>query len=222
MSTPPTKEEIDAYARTHGFPDSDYPYAEHINTCGSNDFSSIVPDGWYCVSFENACRNHDRCYITLGSVREECDERFMKDLQSACWQYIMRPWKQARYEPTPADIAIYHASAALVGPWVVVPPTPALRPNPLLPIPPTAQPQAVESLHRAYRVAEIYYLAVKATGGSYFAKSQELARNYKALVEDFLAGRTPVAEALPSWLLLLLDDSSSSSEAASSLLLLSV
>ena len=76
MNSPPTKAEIDEYARTHGFPDSDYPYAEHINTCGSNDFSSIVPDGWYCVSFANACRNHDRCYITLGSSREACDKNF--------------------------------------------------------------------------------------------------------------------------------------------------
>ena len=205
MNSTPTKAEIDEYARTHGFTDSDYPYAEHINTCGSNDFSSIVPDGWYCVSFANACRNHDRCYITLGSSREACDKNFRDDLRSACWKYIMRPWEQAPYSPTSSDWAIYHASAAVVGPWVTIPPVPAIRPSPLFPVPPIAQPQAADSLRRAYQVAEIYYQAVKASGEAYFSKSQELARRYKALVDDLLAGRTPTAEALPSWLLPLLE-----------------
>jgi hypothetical protein len=185
------KGEIDEYARANGFPNSDWPYHERENKCGGTDWSEHVPDGWYCVSFEQACRNHDHCYDTLGSNRDECDRRFHEDLIAASWKYIMRPWKQAPYEPTAKDFGIYQATAVLTGrPDIFgVPPVVAIMPNPFVPVPAHLQPWALDSLRRALVVAEIYYLIVKGFGGKYHAKAQERAREYKALVDEFVSAK---------------------------------
>jgi hypothetical protein len=102
----PSKPEIDAHARGNGFPRSDYPYYEPVNQCGGEGATSAVPDKYEVASnvpaptlqdpfrtrrvvifradFNNACNTHDRCYMTAGKAREDCDAQFNRDLLSAC------------------------------------------------------------------------------------------------------------------------------------------
>jgi hypothetical protein len=102
----PSKAEIDNHARENGFPRSDYPYYEPVNQCGGEGATSAVPDKYEVASnvaaptlqdpfrtrrvvifradFNNACNTHDRCYMTAGKAREDCDAQFNRDLLSAC------------------------------------------------------------------------------------------------------------------------------------------
>jgi hypothetical protein len=81
----PSKAEIDNYARANGFPQSDYPYYENVNECGGEGWSSTaIRDSWGKVSFKEACNNHDRCYMRLGSDLNACDDNFYKDARASC------------------------------------------------------------------------------------------------------------------------------------------
>lgn len=81
----PSKAEIDNYAKAHGFPNSDYPYYERTNRCGGEGWSgTAVRDSWGKVSFGDTCDNHDRCYMTLGSDLNACDDNFYKDARASC------------------------------------------------------------------------------------------------------------------------------------------
>lgn len=81
----PTKTEIDNHARINGFPRSDYPYYENVNGCGGEGWSdTAVRDNWGKVSFREACNNHDRCYMRLGSSLSACDDAFYNELRASC------------------------------------------------------------------------------------------------------------------------------------------
>lgn len=193
----PTKEQIDEYARSQGFPNSDYPYYEKVNSCGSGEYCKWVPDGWYPVSFNNACNNHDRCYMTCGTSQDECDNKFYEDLKAAIKRDLSQNTKniplvfspipmktvvggfRGDFKPTPIDFGIYQLSA-VAG---LAPPVP-------LPIG-TVLPRKVDaieptSLVRGLKVAEIYYRVVKGAGGSYHQNSQIQAKKYKELVETYI------------------------------------
>jgi hypothetical protein len=118
------KAEIDNYARANGFPRSDYPYYENVNGCGGEGWSeTAVRDSWGKVSFREACNNHDRCYMTLGSDVNACDDNFYKDLRSSCERdsYIRDPFFNEKI-PDPATLSAcyliattYYGSVRAVG-----------------------------------------------------------------------------------------------------------
>ena len=55
-----------------------------LNGCGSEG-SEWVPDSFlWIVSFVEACNNHDKCYGTCGSSKEDCDKKLGHDMENAC------------------------------------------------------------------------------------------------------------------------------------------
>jgi hypothetical protein len=69
----------------NGLPRSDYPYYENVNGCGGEGWSeTAVRDTWGKVSFREACNNHDRCYMRVGSDLNACDDNFYKDVRASC------------------------------------------------------------------------------------------------------------------------------------------
>lgn len=70
------------------WPDADAPnYYWKANGCGSDDFfGRIIPDKLFAgrVSLKGSCMRHDRCYMTVGKKRAECDYEFKADLHTAC------------------------------------------------------------------------------------------------------------------------------------------
>jgi hypothetical protein len=83
LSTPPTKAQIDAYMRIHGYSSSSFPAAEGPNGCGAQG-GVPVPDRVYT----SACNAHDLCYSTLSSysakTRADCDSAMLSAMKSAC------------------------------------------------------------------------------------------------------------------------------------------
>jgi hypothetical protein len=120
----PNKAEIDNYAKANGFPRSDYPYYENVNGCGGEGWSeTAVRDSYGKVSFHEACNNHDRCYMTLGSDLNACDDNFYKDLRASCERdsYIRDPFFDTKI-PDPATLSAcyriattYYGSVRAVG-----------------------------------------------------------------------------------------------------------
>ncbi|MGB3612309.1 MAG: tectonin domain-containing protein, partial [Elainellaceae cyanobacterium] len=195
MGFTPTKEQIDEYARNHGFPDSDYPYCYHTTACGSGNYSGLIPNGWYPVSFEEACNNHDRCNITIGTTQKDCDNQFYRDLKSAIRRDLSQRTKdipillspipskvvkggfRGNYKPSASDLAIYSSSGS-------APPVP-------LPVG-TVLPKGIDaieptSLARGLAIAKTYALAVKAGNKKYHEDGQKQAKKYKALVEAYIS-----------------------------------
>lgn len=81
----PTKADIDRYAMANGFPNSDYPYYERTNGCGSEGWKGLaVRDTWGQISFVDACNAHDRCFMIPGSNVNACDDNFYGDVRTAC------------------------------------------------------------------------------------------------------------------------------------------
>jgi hypothetical protein len=170
--TAPSKAEIDAYAKAHGFPNSDYPYWEKANGCGSDPFNGIVPEGYPAadftfftpciptknfnsVSFTSACNNHDHCYGTIGTSKSQCDSQLGSDIVAAC---------NARLKSKPMIVCA--------------------------PIPGRFLKGDSGSLARCAGLAATYQAAVSAVGGRYYDNGQAQARNYKALVDAFIASRS--------------------------------
>jgi hypothetical protein len=52
--------------------------------CGSGATSGLVPDKPGGYDFNDACKNHDKCYCTSGSSKDDCDAQFLEDMQAAC------------------------------------------------------------------------------------------------------------------------------------------
>jgi len=70
-----------------GFPNAQYPYAKAPNGCGPGIFTDDrreIRDTYGSVDFTGACNTHDKCYYTLGSRFNVCNERFYSDLRAAC------------------------------------------------------------------------------------------------------------------------------------------
>lgn len=77
----PTKAEIDAALKTRGFEDSNYPYYEQPNGCSNSPDSNWFNSG---TGFKPACDQHDRCYMTFGNSKKDCDDTFLKQMQDIC------------------------------------------------------------------------------------------------------------------------------------------
>ena len=83
-----------AYADVNGipfnpdFPKAEYPYVQAPDACsgvtdGPNS-NREIRDTWGPVDFRGACNTHDKCYYTVGSKWNTCNERFYSDLRAAC------------------------------------------------------------------------------------------------------------------------------------------
>lgn len=114
----PSKDAFDNYAKSNGFPRSDYPYYENVNACGGNDWSERgIRDSWGKVSFREACDNHDRCFMTIGSNNNACDDKFYEDLRASCERdsYIRDPLTNIKL-PDPVTLAeCYRIATAYYG-----------------------------------------------------------------------------------------------------------
>jgi len=52
--------------------------------CGSGWNSSFVPESPFGNNFSAACREHDVCYGTKGSQKEDCDMQFRRSMDKVC------------------------------------------------------------------------------------------------------------------------------------------
>ncbi|MCL1472520.1 fascin domain-containing protein [Argonema antarcticum] len=83
-----------AYADINGipfnpdFPKAEYPYAQAPDACSGvtnrPDSNGEIRDTWGPVDFRGACNTHDKCYYTVGSNWNICNERLYSDLRAAC------------------------------------------------------------------------------------------------------------------------------------------
>ena len=83
-----------AYADVNGipsnpdFPNAQYPYAQAPDACSGvtnrPDSNGEIRDSWGPVDFRGACNTHDKCYYTVGSNWNTCNERLYSDLRAAC------------------------------------------------------------------------------------------------------------------------------------------
>jgi hypothetical protein len=73
-----SKQKIDSYARSQGFPQANYPYFGTPDGCGSSAGGAWkyrpVPDGPINenIYFTKACNRHDICYMS-NSSKSNCD-----------------------------------------------------------------------------------------------------------------------------------------------------
>jgi hypothetical protein len=56
--------------------------SDKTNGCGTKDIK--VPDKPLGNDFKRSCDNHDRCYLTPGKSKKECDKQFYKDMGEVC------------------------------------------------------------------------------------------------------------------------------------------
>lgn len=63
------------------FPSSAFPYYEAPNGCSNSPDSNWFNSG---TGFKPACDNHDRCYATVGTSKDTCDDNFKKDMDRIC------------------------------------------------------------------------------------------------------------------------------------------
>jgi RHS repeat-associated protein len=67
--------------RTPGFPLDPVPIALERDDC------TVVRDAPSGFDFSRACRNHDRCYRTLGRSQRQCDDSLLRDMLQVCRQH---------------------------------------------------------------------------------------------------------------------------------------
>jgi hypothetical protein len=62
------------------FPNSNFPYYEPVNGC-----SNPIPgfSEWNKI-FEDACNNHDKCYMTVGKLKGACDNVMREEILRTC------------------------------------------------------------------------------------------------------------------------------------------
>ena len=76
--------DIDGIPYNSEFPKAQYPYAQAPDGCSGWNDPKEVRDTWGPVSFKDACNQHDKCYYTVGSKWNTCNERYYSDLRTAC------------------------------------------------------------------------------------------------------------------------------------------
>ncbi|CEM10082.1 unnamed protein product [Vitrella brassicaformis CCMP3155] len=89
------------------------PYARVPNGCNG------VPDTWGSVDFTEVCNEHDRCYYTLGSVADQCNDAFRAGLISECERavtfgpllFACKTAANGMYTAVAASADFYHARA---------------------------------------------------------------------------------------------------------------
>ena len=80
--------DIDGIPFNSNFPNAQYPYSQAPDACSGvtdrPDNNGEIRDTWGPVDFREACNTHDKCYYTVGSNRNTCNERLYSDLRAAC------------------------------------------------------------------------------------------------------------------------------------------
>lgn len=68
------------------WPNAQYPYARAPNGCGPaiTKDPREIRDTWGPVDFTGACNTHDKCYYTLGTNYNTCNNDFYNRLRAAC------------------------------------------------------------------------------------------------------------------------------------------
>jgi hypothetical protein len=80
----PVQADVNGIPFNAQFEKAEYPYAQAPDGCSGWTSTRQVRDNWGPVSFTGACNTHDKCYYTLGSNWNTCNERFYSDLRAAC------------------------------------------------------------------------------------------------------------------------------------------
>jgi hypothetical protein len=111
-----------AYADVNGipynpeFPKAQYPYAQAPDGCSGWTSTKQVRDNWGSVSFTGACNTHDKCYYTLGSNWNTCNERFYSDLRAACERDLRISTPLGKLPPDPVRLtACYQIATSYYG-----------------------------------------------------------------------------------------------------------
>jgi hypothetical protein len=100
-----------AYADVNGipynseFPKAQYPYAQAPDACSGYFSNADVRDTWGPVDFRGACNTHDKCYYTLGSNWNTCNERFYSDLRAACERDLRISTPLGKLPPDPVKLS---------------------------------------------------------------------------------------------------------------------
>lgn len=66
------------------FPKAGDGFAQRPDGCSGPNRPSEVRDKWGSANFGGHCDNHDRCYYTLGSNVDHCNNDFCGGLRDAC------------------------------------------------------------------------------------------------------------------------------------------
>ncbi|CEM21098.1 unnamed protein product [Vitrella brassicaformis CCMP3155] len=99
-------EDVDECDSREGAPCSS-PYARVPNGC------SRWPDTWGSVNFTEVCNGHDRCYYTLGSDADQCNDDFREGLISECERAVTS--RPVLFACRTLAITMYTAVAATAG-----------------------------------------------------------------------------------------------------------
>lgn len=92
-SPAPTQESIETVSNA-ATASCEQPYAQMPDGCSSwSDNPEQVRDSWGPVNFRTECDKHDRCYYTLGSSANDCNNDFIKNLKRACDNGLTREVK---------------------------------------------------------------------------------------------------------------------------------
>jgi hypothetical protein len=107
--------EVEGIPFNPDFPKAQYPYAQDLDGCSGLSNPKQVRDTWGPVNFTEACNQHDRCYYTVGSNWNTCNERLYSDLRAACERDLrtstsipdpLFPWKTWRVDLPPNPISL--------------------------------------------------------------------------------------------------------------------
>jgi hypothetical protein len=64
------------------------PNLLQTHPCGPDSLKGplrkLIPQGAFGADFKPACRAHDACYDTPGADRDQCDRKYLQDMQCAC------------------------------------------------------------------------------------------------------------------------------------------
>ncbi|MDD1422801.1 hypothetical protein MEO40_27620, partial [Dolichospermum sp. ST_sed1] len=76
------------------FPKAFYPWAKKEDGCSSwTDEASLVRDHWGVADFGKVCDAHDRCYYSIGSDANTCNDDFYSGLKKSCNSMVTeKPW----------------------------------------------------------------------------------------------------------------------------------
>ena len=55
--------------------------------CGSGSTEPVTPDSPFGFDFSGACANHDACYDSCGTPKDQCDRKFLNDMKNKCKSY---------------------------------------------------------------------------------------------------------------------------------------
>ncbi len=147
------------------FPKAQYPYAQAPDGCSGIKSTKEVRDTWGPVDFSGACNTHDKCYYTVDSKWNTCNERFYSDLRAACERDLKVSFRVLA--PTLTDP---RRTRRVDGP-----------PDPI-------------RLTTCYKIATAYYTGVQAgVAFDVFKDAQKLQKRYEEWVTSYRPAQSDVA-----------------------------